>query len=110
MGCNRTDFDADLHGYYNNYTLWLSDQAINDIEALVGMGGGAAAILKFLAGEGIKLEAATPPGVGTAIAGVIAIQLGAIKLANRGCGVKLDFYQVPHMALHFQKVWPQDGW
>lgn len=89
---NKIDVDRSSL-FYDHYQIYLSDGAVKDLQGVVGIGGGVAAILGALS-HYVSIEASTPPGVGALIAGVIAVEVGAITIQNDGCGVVLNYYFV----------------
>lgn len=91
MTCNRTGFDVDNTPLYTKYEVWLSEGNIKDMNALFDVGAGLSALADALVSWG-ALEASTPPGVGTAIAGVLLVEKGIINYFADGCGVKVTVY------------------
>lgn len=63
------------------------------MNAMFDMGAGVSALTDALVSWGV-LESSTPPGVGTAIAGVLLVEKGLINYFSDGCGVKISVYFV----------------
>lgn len=108
MTCNK---DGILHTpelFYSKDEIWLSNEAINKLNALVGIGAGAYKIMQGLAAY-VQLEASTPPGVGLILAGFLAVELSAINWFNRGCGVKITLWvpRTPPFTVAFQTMQSQ---
>lgn len=94
MTCNKTDFEFD-NSYiaYNKFTLYLSDDDINDIESLIIGAEGAAAVYEGLVARGI-VAASLPAGVGLILGGLLLIAYARIRWNNEGCGVKIVWHVV----------------
>jgi hypothetical protein len=54
-------------------------------------GTGVSLLADYLVTAGI-LEGSTPPGVGTAIAGILYVEKGLMNYVADGCGAKLNVY------------------
>lgn len=91
MTCNKSGHDVHLNPVYNKHEIWLSEQNIEDMNALFDIGAGVSAIADALVAWGV-LEANTPPGLGTLIAGVLLVEKGLINYYANGCGVKITIY------------------
>lgn len=104
MTCNKSGYDIDNSLLYTKYEIWLSEDNIDDLNAMFDAGAGLSAIADALVAWGV-LESSTPPGVGSAIAGVLLIEKAIINYKADGCGVKISIYftTVP-TAIAFQTV------
>lgn len=87
--CNETKVVKEDGRFINTQIkVYLSDAAISDIDGIVTMGGGASAVYGYLVEKG-AISAVISSGVAVAIAGIVAVYMGAIKINNEGCGVVL---------------------
>lgn len=104
MTCNKSGYDVHKNLLYTTYEIYLSEGDIKNMNALFDMGAGISALADALVAWGV-LEASTPPGVGTAIAGVLLVEKGIINWYADGCGVKISIYfsNVPG-TIAFQRV------
>jgi hypothetical protein len=106
MTCNKSSYAVNYNGFYYKHEVWLSEANIKDMNALFDVGAGVSALADALVAWGV-LESSTPPGVGTAIAGVLLIEKGLINYFADGCGVKITVYMstlAPPYNVAFQTI------
>lgn len=103
MTCNKTGYAVDSSPLYTIYEVWLSEGNIDDLNAMFDIGAGASALADALVAWGV-LEASTPPGIGTAIAGVLLIEKGLINYYADGCGVKITIYMINIPTVAFETI------
>jgi hypothetical protein len=113
MPCNKSGSDIDRRywGTSIEAELYLSDDDISDIDALIGMGAGASGVYAKLVQRGV-LAGALSSSYAAIIGGVIAFYIGWIKYSNNGCGVELSMTLTPFGShgVSVQAQTEDDGW
>lgn len=94
MSCNRNDIVHSPGWYNGEVVVYLTDEDIDTMEAIITGAEGAAMVYEGLAARGI-ISASLPTGIGLIIGGVLLASYAWIKLSNSGCGVKVHFYLLP---------------
>jgi hypothetical protein len=112
MACNRSGSDIDRRywGTSIEVELYLSDDDVSDIDALIGMGAGASSVYAALVRKGILAGTLSNPYTAI-VGGVVAFYIGWITYSNNGCGVELSMTMTP-IGSHGVSVKAQngDGW
>ena len=92
MTCNESDWSEETNWWGLKGELYLTSQQVDDITTLGAMSEASGyAAYKILVERGVIAAVSSPWGA--VIGAAIALNLGMMRLMDRGCGIIIHLYQ-----------------